>query len=294
MHFTNTGVPINCDPSLCDDLGFEIIGDGNTRADRRIWPWERPPNWKTGENYPNPERASLHRWAWEFLFRNADFRKDHAENLSPLQREYGLKVRDGTSKREDERRHRQAEIEFFERWGIDKSSPTSIFDDMNDPHAPDTPFYFRAGTVKSHFPSTLKPEFSASGKAEKVFLFEAKQGEVPIVFNMAWPIEPQIKAAKRWLLVNQDGMGSYRVVTPIKSVRMHIAKFPSYLRVWDARKEGVTFDEIESQLSALFSDSADVRKSVENAESAAARFINEEHYKLIALGAKSGRAKSHK
>lgn len=291
MPFTKTGVPISCDPSLVDDDGFETLDDGSTQADRRIWPWEQKQNWQTGENYSDPSRASKHRWAWEFLNRNKEFHKDYEENLRPLQLEGERHLGNNKATRDYEFRFSRAEHAFFDRWGIERFSHSALFRDMNDPHAPDTPIQFRAGAVNSPRRTYLKPEFSGSGEEEPVYLFKAIDGEIPIVFNMTWPLEPQMARAKRWLSLNRENFTSHLEVKPAKTVRMHVKKYPIYLRVWDARAEGVSYEKIARKLSGLFSDSADVRKAIENAESAAARLIDDKQYKLIPIGATSTRAK---
>lgn len=293
MQYTKKGIPINCDPNLVDDLGFESNRNGLMRADRRVWPWELPQNWRTGENYPDARRASTHRWAWEFLKRNIEFIND-VENLEPTQRRYGNAVRNGTLTNKLKRQNSLAIRELHDKWEIESESHACLFEDMNDLQAPDTPFYFKSGIVNRPHAVTVKGQFTNSGTDEYMYLFKELPNEVPIIFNWEWPIEPQIRAAKQYLKNNQkhikftsDGNGK-----PILSVRNHVTKFLGYLRVWDARKDGAKQSEIEELLAdMLIEANGDVRKAVENAENAAARYVNEGHYRYILLGGTSPRSK---
>ena len=79
---TAKGIEVHDWAGDVDEDGFQHLS-GSVRRDCRIWPWERPQNWRTGDNYPVTKKVSRDRWAWEFLSRNVEF-KTEFEALKPL------------------------------------------------------------------------------------------------------------------------------------------------------------------------------------------------------------------
>ena len=127
MHYTVKNIPIDCDPILVDDFGFEPHQEGKKGEDHRIWPWEMPRDWRTGEGYP-VEGVSSHRWAYEFLSRNEAYivdRFNFNELLFFMRLKFNLS--NAVLAQQCERK-----FAHFRKWGIECGSDYSDTPNMLD------------------------------------------------------------------------------------------------------------------------------------------------------------------
>ena len=278
MKKTAKGIAVHESAENFDEDGFQYY-DNDTRRDCRVWPWELPQNWRTGENYPDHKTASRNRWAWEFLRRNEDFQKELAA-VDLQGKDFNQKMEANKFPTlEDENAHpvRSAKAILFARWSIKRETHGSLFDSIDAPGAPDCPVTFISSWVNPvTIPWTFSGEITNSGTPEKFFIYPYDSATALIPFNLNWPIEPQILAAKRYLNANRRES---------KAPRSHVSKYSTYLRIWDAKKEGVTDIKIYLAMGAdLSCANSNYEKTIENAQNAAHQLINVGGYVMIALG----------
>lgn len=236
---------------------------------KKLRDWHSIPKWLEREKYPLPG-VSMDRWAWEFLKRNAEFRREvEAIKLIPRGPEKELPP---------EHPIRNAWRKIQEKWGID-------FFYLNDwvaenPDDFDAPCRFETGGVDYVHSFRLKIDPSRD-----YHIVASDKEHMVLRFNLSWPIAPQVAAAARHLNTNQDCWESNGRPKPIKSVRAHAKKFPMYLRVFDARNEKIKVRDIADQFSKeklVIDGSTDYEKAVTNAYAAAKAYVNGD-YRLLPM-----------
>ena len=222
---------------------------------QKLEEWYRDANWTNPEHYP-ALNASYDRWAWEFLRRNDEFKKEFAG------------VHESSAKEK-----KRVQKKLCERWGIALVYLHGWIEE--NPGKYDSPCLFQTSIADCiiatyHLNKDDEREFHIVPHVENEFLYRV---------NLMWPIEPQIQAIKRHSIANQKMREQNNRAKPVTQVRRHVNKFPAYLRAFDAFKAGANAEQIASQFSKekLKIDDTDYVKAAYNAEVAARRLINGEY-----------------
>ncbi|MBF0371590.1 MAG: hypothetical protein HQL52_19305 [Magnetococcales bacterium] len=178
------------------------------------------PDWRDPNAYPSPEGTPLSKWAWEFLRRNPDYQKDYHEinDLDGLDALiFTPPATPGESLNDYEKRMRKDGHETWEfvsratlkakKWGLKE---------MISP-AEEWGFSFETSVLTETWGcSTRDPN------------------KVAFVFDLSWPIGPQLRHVKRALQIKQ------KITGKPKQARKQVAHFPSYLRLLDAKEKEIT------------------------------------------------------
>lgn len=192
-------------------------------------------NWKNPEDYPSVESTSLDRWAFEFLYRNQEFR---GKLDSALQ---AAKVLPDDS----------------QQVGWSESPVGKVLKEYGVT-LPMLPSWMEAGISDSPVIFTKHPVWVPSYTVEKAGgLFNAKAigkrfrvspslpDRAALEFDLTQPINPQIERARAILKKSQETyQGSKRV-----NGKAMVKLYPLYLRVLDADAAGASADEICNVLS---------------------------------------------
>lgn len=276
------------------------------------------PNWRYPDEYPSPKKLTHREWAWEFLRRNPDYRKEWEEALRDWERDLPDWQRELKERLEALRRdHPGAEVELRLRIEDDSLPPgRKSFLMAPDPLSPRfiitgskvLPKASRWGlwgfvnpdldSPRSPFPGNVSSEYHEqcfpvaataipfmsedpsrlSDPPRKVGLV-CRPHEVVVGFNLRLPIDHQLKRAKRLL---QRLQTSYRqqLGGKVQSVKRHREKWPLYLRTLDARSAHASYKEIAEELFPPERRSADSdgEKMVDNALRAARRMTKPSGY----------------
>jgi len=222
-----------------------------------LLPNEPRPDWRRGEFYPSPnDTVQLH--AWEFLRRNPKFAEEigpHVERLCAAHAEwfdsptdyYGWVVRWGEVI--GELIGNEETLAILRRWGIiHPGIPAEVSE---------------GGEHYSRFIGRLSPaEFCDPLIGYTYWLDERKykkrraDGRVeifdPIVefrFDVRLPIGPQLRELEVLLMVARSWIAEIAPREVTKRINDGPELFPHYLRVLDARTDGLTFAEIAEKLS---------------------------------------------
>jgi hypothetical protein len=187
------------------------------------------PNWRNAAEYHFPPDFPAHRWAWEFLRRNPDYRKDWASVLARYLANPGDYFDPGQSAAQYAQ-----QVSADDSWNplpehpnfylpADESAKWSLYDMVN--------------------PATDDPGFLAFN-IQFGFLFFKREG-APVYpggaqypwafFNLNLPLKPQLETARRMLTAEQKRQG----INP-GQVKHHRKLWPRYVRLLDAEIDGRT------------------------------------------------------
>lgn len=233
----------------------------------------RDADWRNPEHYPSPKTASLSRWAWEFLRRNQGF-KDGMVALTTILIEHPLQGSGGDA----DSPGRLALKALCDKWGIDHFYPNEWLADVKSEF--DSPCSFKLGGVRNVWPHRRLD----CGEPHS-HIIPAVDGQLVYTLNVNWPIEPQIQIIKWHANMKQKMWAEDGRQEPIKQVRLHVRKFQTYLRAFDAFQAGVTAEAIAdvfSEEKLPVGGDKDYVKLAYNGDVAARRFI-EDGYRLIPL-----------
>jgi hypothetical protein len=206
--------------------------------------------------YPDPRSAPLVRWAWEFLRRNLEYQRDYAELIAPYySAERGL---------DDELR-------------IADGKPDPIRA-MREKFGVLLPFDPADARARPLFESNLVSvrDWSASETLPR--------NQTAIVFDMLWPLEPQIERALSYLRGRRAWLESKGEISP-EMRRNHVEKWREYLRLLDGEAAGhktselaaIVFPDIEN----VYPDYAGNRAVRTNL--VAARKLRDSDWRLLAM-----------
>ncbi|SET68121.1 hypothetical protein SAMN05216412_11268 [Nitrosospira multiformis] len=259
-------------------------------------------DWRNGKRYEFKKETSYDRWAWEFLSRNkvfiaewtpdininfvrglADkagmeldaqvkllklgvFNRDLAVNsINTVQYLMSLDIRDS--------------LKIFladhlssvhEKWGIEyfhsieyvethKEIDSPCVFKRNDPHLAKKTYYFINDSDKTEY-----------------YIEPVREHEFIYRINTNWPIESQVNAIKRHAMSEQNLRKEKEGAKPVTQVRLHIKKFPLYLRVFDGFESGASAREIADTISNGIDE-----KGVYNADRAARRLIDGDYRFIV-------------
>jgi hypothetical protein len=195
----------------------------------------RLPDWRNAAEYPSPRTLPNYRWAWEFLRRNPDYRKDWADVLArylanpgdyfgPDETRYPEPIPAEDGWNPDPNHHN-----FF--MPADESAKWSLRDMVNP--ATDDPG-FLAFTLQFGYLYT----FHRDGPKEP------KGAQYPwAFFNLNLSLKPQLETLRRMLAAEQKRQG----IKPHR-VTHHRDLWPDYLRLLDADLDGRTPKQIADAL----------------------------------------------
>jgi hypothetical protein len=200
------------------------------------------PDWRNAAEYRFPRGFPKHRWAWEFLRRNPDYRKDWASVLT----RYSANPEDYFGP--DETRYPEP-IPADDSWNEDPEHPNfylpahesakwSLLDMFNP--ATDDPGFL-----------TFNLEFGTlSFKREGSPVYRGGTQYPWAFFNLYLPLKPQLEAIRRALTTAQKRHG----IKP-RRIKHHRTLWPRYLRLLDAEIDGRTpkqiADALESEIDGL-------------------------------------------
>lgn len=156
--------------------------------------------------------STLVRWAWEFLRRNADYQKAWAEMIAPY---------------------------YSADLGYDPDLPRAA--GIPDP----------LSAMRDKFGVAFLPPDPADSRTVPVFehnlIYENHPGavsgslardQVAVVFNLAWPLEPQIARAERSIRERRERLVARGEITAT-APRNHKALWQDYLRLLDGEAAGL-------------------------------------------------------
>ncbi len=177
-------------------------------------------NWRNAADYKFTKDLDLNGWAWEFLRRNLDYRKDWEKELN-----YFLKKNRLLTKKEIE-----DDCFSLEPLLIDCGAKWWILRFVN----PDTDYPLFLDFVNSHG--------CVYGKSQNI---ELLPGQVAAVFDLNLPIKRQADQMKHKLTLRQK---EYKRKGIVKRRQPRTKDFcqPSYLRVLDAKAVGADNKQINS------------------------------------------------
>ncbi len=166
-------------------------------------------SWKNADHYPDPKTTSLDRWAFEFLWRNDEFRRQF----------------DVAAKEQAELRsaghlpaawNQMPTGKVLKKWGVDRPIlPEWIADGLSD-----SPARFEVFPQHMHL---------ATINGIDVRIAAANPSRVTLEFDLTTPLPPQIERASRILKLSQKSYEGPKRTQGKNSTRL----FPIYLRVLD-------------------------------------------------------------
>lgn len=202
------------------------------------------PDWRNPDDYPDPSSTSLLQWAWEFFRRNPDYHRDYAE-FKALARETQITgiYTDGTISRfclcTPTAMPGETEADFFRRGGREIKAPRGYFREryrllmslgLPNPHESlSPPGVFDTQAIRLvKFEHVIDPDWHRG-------LLPKRPGELAVIIDFDLPLEAQFERIK-----------DFGPKSTFKR-RNHVAKFPFYLRAYDAKVLGCTAEEIADQ-----------------------------------------------
>lgn len=209
------------------------------------------PDWREASAYPDPKKTTPKQWAWEFLRRNPKYQQDYGK-----WRETPKVARGGSAKPDDFYTHvldppaLQNETsngygERMAKMGEEsiKMTPLGIClaekygllgNELPDPAGSEASVPFGIETIRLIDGTKNKPR---PLRMERKDLF--------MKYDLALPIEPQLKRHKTYLKARQKYLEENGVIT-VEDPRHHIRNFASYLRCLDAELNGKEHSAVAS------------------------------------------------
>jgi hypothetical protein len=179
-----------------------------------------PPDWKDPNNYSFPKNTTRLEWAWQFLRRNPEYQKlwKQAIFLKALYNPAGVDANLQRAKKEGGVRHfNEQQISFWQatfvqRFGLVSPPP--------DPALPEAKLQFSGQFIRFAQKATSVP-YRVSATLD--------DGQVLVWFDANWPIEPQLKNAKRLLTAKFPDQN-------VVKFRFHSTACSRFLRLLDAKQ----------------------------------------------------------
>ena len=197
------------------------------------------PNWTDIKQYPDPEKASLRVWAWEFIRRNLEYQKLWNEFASlpagPIYHDFSV----------EEIRER-FEKDFGVRIPASPSLNTS------------SPDFQRLPLFTSRCKTWIKPvDWPDDADPYIVDAGVLDSGEAVIQFDLRWPLTAQLQAAKTFLQEQVQHLLEVGALdAPNK--RMNEPKdFRDYLRLLDAESVAAPHKEMSEVIDSIVDEYPD-------------------------------------
>lgn len=171
------------------------------------------PNWKNGSEYPPIDGTCPAQWAWEFMRRNEEYARDILEinsvfGMAYQAVPYSNELLEFT---DQERTDRQ---EYFENKYV------CLFDlGATPPEIDIPPLYFSHLVPRAdiNHPNPIEPKNSS---------------HVTVRYDLSLPLEAQQTAVNEFL---NEALESHGTSNELKPKKLHLKKYPTYLRLIDAR-----------------------------------------------------------
>jgi hypothetical protein len=205
------------------------------------------PDWRDPEQYRFPPDFHSYRWAWEFLRRNPEYRKDWDALLVRFNFTKDSEVPAGAFPG-------LPSTEANEKWGLTQGYINPNWDDP-----PNLEFRLPYGRVRIGNLSD-----------------DTKLPQVWAQFSLAYPLKPQLE------VLGEGLRGLQKHFQPATLPKRHRGLWPRYLRLLDARAAGAQLKEMAGLLSAELPDAIDERQ-VSDQLRAAQRLIRPAGYLQIPL-----------
>jgi hypothetical protein len=254
-----------------------------------------PPDWRDPAAYPDPDTTTATRWAWEFLRRNPDYQDDARWVHSLGERAEETGGDEPGSEFLDEReadppaRPGETERAYLERvgggrvfplavavansWGMERCPPLPEQPDADEGRSV---VYlmarFRLAGGSMLCPPTRQTDMQLS----------LDRWQRAIVFDLEQPITPQLERADRQLREEQHNRIQSNRIEPYEPPKQYTRHWRDYLRILDARAEGVSQQAIGIALYPE-RDYASARDMVRKRERRA-RELRDHEYLVIAMG----------
>lgn len=199
------------------------------------------PDWRDASAYGAQPDWNVNRWRWEFLRRRNDLRdefdeKCEAEFADTMKRFHETPEHfDGSPYRPDERG-----FHIFSRL-IAPDCP--LLQPLPNPRIGDQPYFAISWTDGVGTGAFYKREPPA--------------GHLRVDFDLSKPIEPQLRAAKKLLLTSQVKHAGKAI-----QIRHHPDKWPTYLRVIDARADGASWSMVAGILPSTVSSTIETARAI--------------------------------
>ena len=231
---------------------------GGREGARERW---NVPDWRDEAAYPKPDELSDKVWRWEFIRRMRDYRIAW-DRAAPIQ--YELSCQQTEKSGRDKRLIRKPDDIYFTVNSAAYSFPDRFTDlikyKVHPLHNPrlSPPRFFE------HGPSMLRFRDEDGGVRARVLAPKPNTRREPVIIPAGWtmigidltePIPAQLARAR--VLLEQLQMNHAEEwnfgdrLKAKKSARRHKTLWPRYLRVLDARDEGVRYQEIGIHLKGL-------------------------------------------
>jgi hypothetical protein len=231
-------------------------------------------DWRNPKDYEFTQSLNPHQWAWEFLRRNPEYRKDWQLALEEYLRQYprkvirirgpGFAIHSGRS---------------MEKWGItaytnpEEDNPREVrflrkpeirglvFGDIIVPHKPSHP-----------------PFFWMKDNPEIPWAIRLQETQVAAIFNLDLPLKPQFRAIKKDL---------EKIVPSVVVDRHHQDNWCIYLMILDAKAKEIANREIAEVLFLLV-DNVDPdwhgSKKVYDTHQQAKKLMDGDYIRIISPG----------
>lgn len=253
---------------------------------------ERPPvpdwlpDWRDAENYPAGENVPMERWAWEFLRRNPDYQQDFAR-ASQMP---GLDGLEAFQSRKDFSEYFEGtpEIKKDETYGeyLARTQAAGIHaavgamrDDLLDKYAlkDSAAIQDPASNVPPQFDS-LYPYWGPRriGQPDEMRVGRKDLENVVFLFSLKVGLEAQLKKADEILRRRQMELRALGGIPP-KESRRRIEKYPTYLRLLDAK----TVKASEEKIRKCIYNGQDKSRTIYHENYSKAKKLRDGGYKLL-------------
>jgi hypothetical protein len=183
-------------------------------------------DWRNPEHYEYTNGYTNQLWAWEFLRRNAEYKKDWQAALTKYWEEKPSSERPQKQggNYSDTYRDPPFITTATKKWPLPclmnpsrRETPFTMFGDLMPPH------FLLMGKQHPLYKTMVIPPSRILG-----------DDELAVIIDVGMPIPLQIKAITDWL--------DSKATKPVKQKKTHKSKWIRYLRVFDANVAGVTRD----------------------------------------------------
>jgi len=202
--------------------------------------WQRP-DWRDPSKYPDPKKATVHQWQWEFLRRHKDYEADYAKY-------------DALWESDDNWTGVEELRPFYEKYGIKyMPAPWQEYQDQGTSDVRENlqflrPFQYQVFEKGKIYASHLYPGVNLfSGKpAPEPLLRLEREGEVMIKLHLSTPITQQMESIKELLTELQKPFVEKGILKLDKRIRPD--QYPDYLRILDGKHAECSNREIAAVL----------------------------------------------
>jgi hypothetical protein len=232
------------------------------------------PDWRDASAYPQPDDLSAKRWRWEFVRRMPDYREAW-DRAAPI--EYENLCQQAKAVGRDASRLRQPnDLYFIVSSGTALTSADCYgllkygIHPMHNPRL-QRPAIFEGGPSILRFndeePGGRATRPMKEYRQEKIRI---RAGWTTVHFDLTQPLSEQLERARKLLEQIQRSFAEEcdfaSMLKQKASSRKRKKEWPRYLRVLDARNEGVSYNIIGQTIKGLRPDAATKKMTVQEAD----------------------------